>query len=86
MYATNLQNTQPPISLSGALTTLVSLMTIALELLEGSIAVARLPVLGPSLQLEQYQVPSGIDWNFKQAANEKRHEGSEPEKNMRVDI
>jgi hypothetical protein len=55
----DLQNTQPPISLSGALTTLVSLITMGFKL--GSLAVAILQEVGPSLQLEQYQVPSGID-------------------------
>lgn len=82
-YRTNLQNTQPPISLSGALTTLVSLITMDFKL--GSVAVAVLQEVGPSLQLEQYQVPSGIDWNFKHAAYEKVHRVLELENNLRAD-
>lgn len=45
--ATNLQNTQPPISLSGAFTTLESLITIGLALPEGSVVVAFLLEIGP---------------------------------------
>lgn len=47
-------------------------MSIGLELPEGPLAVAFLLDTDPSLQLEQYHVPSGIDWNFKQAAHEKK--------------
>lgn len=50
----------------------------------GSLAVAILQEVGPSLQLEQYQVPSGIDWNFKHAAYEKGHQVLEPENNLRA--
>lgn len=51
----------------------------------GSVAVAVLQEIGPSLQHEQYQVPSGIDWNFKHAAYEKGHKVLELEYNPRAD-
>ena len=64
---TNLQTTQPPISNPGALTTLVNLITIGLEIFEDSpLAV----FLGSNLSLQsgQCQLRSGTRLKSKQAA------------------
>lgn len=65
---TNPQTTQPPISNSGALTTLVKRIIIDLFILEASPEAEFLPGQCPSVQLAQHQSPSGRWSNFKQAA------------------
>ena len=66
--ATNLQTTQPPISISGAFTTRVNLMTIGLEILDDSPAAAFLPESDLSLQFGQCQSCWGTHGKSKQAA------------------
>lgn len=65
---TNLQTTQPPISISGALTTRVNLMTIGLDRLEGSPVAVFLPGSPLSLQFGQYQSGCWTHGESKQAA------------------
>lgn len=64
---TNLQTTQPPISNSGAFTTLVNLITIGLDIFEDS---PQAVFLGSNLSLQsgQCQLRSGTRWKSKQAA------------------
>lgn len=68
---TNLQIAQPPISNSGALTTLVNRITIGLAILEDFPKTAFLPRPFSSAQFAQCQSPSGRCPKFKQAATKK---------------
>lgn len=67
---TNLQTTQPPISNSGALKTLVNRITIGFPKFEDSPAAAFLPGSNLSLQFGQCQSPSGTHGKSKQAATQ----------------